>query len=97
MRVIKFSVTKDREHQRLKIVIGQKSRTLNSDRVVPLDVNTQFSCDQQEDDYLENTCNNWRHFNIPVLSTYVHISLIPFATNMSILFKEEFPIYFYFK
>lgn len=99
MRVIKFSVTKrDREHKKLKIVTGQKkNKTLYNES------SSTFRC-KYPIQLLPTRKRITRETLVTTDATLIylysvlmlHISLIPFATNMSILFKEEFPIYFYF-
>lgn len=99
MRVIKFSVTKrDREHKRLKIVIGQKkNKTLYNES------SSTSRCKYPIQLLPTRKRITWETLvttDATLIYLYsalmLHISLIPFATNMSILFKEEFPIYFYF-
>ena len=99
MKVIKFSVTKrDREHNKLKIVIGQKkNKTLynESSSTSRYKYSIQLLPTRKRitrETYVTTDATLIYLYSVLML----HISLIPFATNMSILFKEEFPIYFYF-
>lgn len=99
MKVIKFSATKkDREHKKLKIAIGQKkNKTLYNE-------SSSTSRCKYSIQLLPTRKRITRETHVTTDATLIylysvlmlHISLIPFATNMSILFKEEFPIYFYF-